>query len=216
MGAYGLKAIHPNATATDDDPHIVGFATPRSTAGLKLFSARNGDNSGTEKFSIDKDGNTAISGALTIPTAGIKFAGDTTIKATTSDGSDNASLQILGGGAIATSRGASIEIGGNESLTRPGAIFLQGGNVANGWIQAYGATGVGLCITNTNQVMIGTNDNTNVGTGSLRIAGAIQVGDGIAAPNTQAGFASIYVDTADGDLKVKFGDGTVKTISVDT
>ena len=40
--------------------------------------------------------------------------------------------------------------------------------------------------------------------------------DGVTAPDTVAGVAQIYVDTADGDLKVKFGDGTVKTISTDT
>ena len=40
--------------------------------------------------------------------------------------------------------------------------------------------------------------------------------DGITAPSTASGFALIYVDTADGDLKVKFGDGTTKTISADT
>ena len=40
--------------------------------------------------------------------------------------------------------------------------------------------------------------------------------DGITAPTTAAGKTFIYVDTADGDLKVKFGDGTVKTISTDT
>lgn len=37
-----------------------------------------------------------------------------------------------------------------------------------------------------------------------------------AAPPTIAGHVSIYVDPADGDLKVKFGDGTVKTIVTDT
>lgn len=40
--------------------------------------------------------------------------------------------------------------------------------------------------------------------------------DGITAPGTVSGRAQIYVDTADGDLKVKFGDGTVKTIATDT
>lgn len=40
--------------------------------------------------------------------------------------------------------------------------------------------------------------------------------DGIAPPATRSGYAQIYVDTSDGDLKVKFGDGTVKTIVVDT
>lgn len=40
--------------------------------------------------------------------------------------------------------------------------------------------------------------------------------DGITAPSAITGHALLYVDTADGDLKVIFGDGTVKTISVDT
>lgn len=40
--------------------------------------------------------------------------------------------------------------------------------------------------------------------------------DGITAPGTVTGYASIYVDSADGDLKIKFGDGTVKTIVTDT
>lgn len=40
--------------------------------------------------------------------------------------------------------------------------------------------------------------------------------DGVAEPSTVSGKAQIFVDTADGDLKVKFGDGTVKTIVVDT
>jgi len=40
--------------------------------------------------------------------------------------------------------------------------------------------------------------------------------DGIAEPDTISGIAQIYVDTADGDLKVKFGDGTVTVIAADT
>jgi hypothetical protein len=40
--------------------------------------------------------------------------------------------------------------------------------------------------------------------------------DGVTAPSTVSGFGQLYIDTADGDLKVKFGDGTVKTITTDT
>ena len=40
--------------------------------------------------------------------------------------------------------------------------------------------------------------------------------DGVTAPGTASGWALLYVDTADGDLKVKFGDGTVTTIAADT
>jgi len=48
------------------------------------------------------------------------------------------------------------------------------------------------------------------------IANTFALEDGITAPSTILGKALIYVDTADGDLKVKFGDGTVKTIATDT
>ncbi len=46
-------------------------------------------------------------------------------------------------------------------------------------------------------------------------ARTLAVTDGITAPSTISGQAIIYVDSADGDLKVKFGDGTVKTIVTD-
>jgi len=44
----------------------------------------------------------------------------------------------------------------------------------------------------------------------------LQIEDGITAPGTVSGFASLYIDSADGDLKIKFGDGTVKTIVTDS
>ena len=44
----------------------------------------------------------------------------------------------------------------------------------------------------------------------------LSVTDGVTAPGAAAGRARIYVDTADGDLKVVFADGTVKTIVTDT
>lgn len=40
--------------------------------------------------------------------------------------------------------------------------------------------------------------------------------DGVAAPAQVGGLARIYVDQSDGDLKIVFGDGTSKTIVVDT
>jgi parallel beta-helix repeat protein len=40
--------------------------------------------------------------------------------------------------------------------------------------------------------------------------------DGVSQPPTVAGHAQIFVATSDGDLKVIFGDGTVKTIVTDT
>lgn len=56
---------------------------------------------------------------------------------------------------------------------------------------------------------------SSLGTGTV-LATHLGIVDGVTAPSTVSGVAQIYVDSADGDLKVKFGDGTVKTISTDT
>lgn len=50
----------------------------------------------------------------------------------------------------------------------------------------------------------------------LLSGGAWVIRDGITAPATIPNYAAIYVDTADGDLKIKFGNGTVKTIVTDS
>lgn len=47
-------------------------------------------------------------------------------------------------------------------------------------------------------------------------AATIALTDGITAPDAVVGLAYLYVDGIDGDLKIKFGDGTVKTIVTDT
>ena len=39
--------------------------------------------------------------------------------------------------------------------------------------------------------------------------------DGITAPSALSGFAQLYVDAADGNLKVIFASGTVKTLATD-
>jgi hypothetical protein len=46
--------------------------------------------------------------------------------------------------------------------------------------------------------------------------GTISMTDGIAVPTAVTGVALLYVDTNDGDLKIKFADDTIKTITTDT
>ena len=48
------------------------------------------------------------------------------------------------------------------------------------------------------------------------IEGYLAIADGISAPSAISGFGTIYIDSADGDLKVRFGDGTIKTIVTDS
>lgn len=73
---------------------------------------------------------------------------------------------------------------------------------------------------NPTQLFPSQDATMSAGTSSKRFTNVFSQGialiDGITAPSTITGHAVIYVDTADGDLKVKFGDGTVKTIVVDT
>lgn len=68
------------------------------------------------------------------------------------------------------------------------------------------------------EVVIATADDGVTWTDVVKITptGALGIRDGITAPSTATGFAQLYVDSADGDLKVKFSDGTVKTIATDT
>lgn len=54
------------------------------------------------------------------------------------------------------------------------------------------------------------------GTHAIVTATSVALTDGITAPDVEPGKARIYVDSADGDLKVVFGDGTIKTIVTDT
>ena len=44
----------------------------------------------------------------------------------------------------------------------------------------------------------------------------LDITDGITEPSTVVGIGRIYIDVVDGDLKIKFGDGTIKTIVTDT
>lgn len=107
----------------------------------------------------------------------------------------------------------------NYSNSHPAYSFLSDPQTGIG--NASGSVGTLNFITSGTEAMRIDNDQ-NVGIGTttpeerLDVAGAICISDGMTAPSTHSGKASIYVDAADGDLKVKFGDGTVKTIVSDT
>ncbi len=128
---------------------------------------------------------------------------------------------------------------GTESVTnssrgswRTGMRVATSPRVSWGW--RAGSAGAGtftelMYLTSAGDVSIaGTTASTSTTTGALVVsggigaAGAANVGtyygmvDGVTAPGATVGYAKIYVDTADGDLKVIFGDGTIKTLTTDT
>lgn len=47
----------------------------------------------------------------------------------------------------------------------------------------------------------------------IPVLNTLQLVDGVPAPGAVVGVATIYVDVADGDLKIRFGNGTIKTIA---
>jgi hypothetical protein len=63
-------------------------------------------------------------------------------------------------------------------------------------------------------IKVNTDDLVEMGTAT--VMPHLRLTDGVTAPTSASGYALIYVDTADGDLKVRFGDGTTKTIATDT
>lgn len=67
-------------------------------------------------------------------------------------------------------------------------------------------------VANLLQIIGHLNTNMKELEGELRPY-TLMLQDGVPAPAAIPGFALLYVDAADGDLKVKFGDGTVKTIA---
>lgn len=110
-----------------------------------------------------------------------------------------------------------------------GVYFLgtvcDSGSVTNNTCYPNGTAGLGAGTAPTSTMFVNNQSaasdqwamGTTVAQSDLRlVGGALLLKDGITAPSATSGYATQYVDTADGDLKVKFGDGVTKTLAVDT
>jgi hypothetical protein len=105
--------------------------------------------------------------------------------------------------------------------TRAGEAYLVARDSANDAEAVFGANSANIVMgARTNDPAHIVTNNTNrvkiLANGTTEFLLALGMTDGITAPTTKGGIAYLYVDTADGDLKVKFGDGTVKTLATDT
>lgn len=121
-----------------------------------------------------------------------------------STAANGGNLRLLNSGSVKTALGSRLQITGSGSaadscLASVGNTYLwpQGGSVVPHSSEAYALGNASSLWASVNAAQVG-------------------IKDGITAPSTVAGLAQIYVDAADGDLKVKFGDGTVKTLATDT
>ena len=177
---------------------------------------------GTRKlsaFSPTFGGNATVTGTLTVNGATLTSTGDISVAADkgiylkqgnvhkwtsdgTSSGTSRADIYADSGGAFFIRTGGATQ-----------ALTISSGQVAT----FAGAVGINSTTASTS-----TSSGALVVSGGVGVAGAVNAGtfyglvDGVTAPATESGYARIYVDSADGDLKVKFGDGTVKTIATDS
>lgn len=118
---------------------------------------------------------------------------------------------LLDNDSNGTGNAARVSVSSGDS----NAAFFVAGSGRTSAVLTGGPTGAQSVIRNLGAypLILGTNNTAYF---QIPSDGGMAITDGIAAPATLAGWAKIYVDSADGDLKVKFGDGTVKTIATDT
>lgn len=157
-----------------------------------------------------------VTGSL-IPTTSTSDLGAVITKGPTGITLDRPFRNLRLSGTISWVDFVSGVLAGSPALSRSGfnLAFASDGTVTwtltnglNTHTLTFGRGTDGLTSTRTiaGNVLVATNQ---IEGNNLRIT------DGITAPTAVVGQAILYVDTADGDLKVIFGDGTVKTIVTD-
>ena len=129
-------------------------------------------------------------------------AGGATLSHGTSDGTDNGVLQIAGGGAAGTNRGAYFNIYGNEYATHGGAVQYLAGNVADGDHLFYTHNIERMRIDYGGNVGINVTDPHS----KLEVNGAISSTTKTitaSADNTDvSGVNTMFIDTSAGDVVV--------------
>lgn len=67
--------------------------------------------------------------------------GNSSLRRSTSDGSDTGSVSVTGGGAVGQTRGASVTVHGNEHASQPGKVTLVPGNITGSAVDFYNSAG---------------------------------------------------------------------------
>jgi hypothetical protein len=204
---FSIHGVYANAVSsvTYQRPYALRFETG-SNAGTSAIISTHDDSTGLITLSADVDEDIEVADMFMAWDFRVLFEygwnNKRVILAPSSRAPDDLTLYLGAGG------------------THPGAMWDE--------IEMRAKNGIRICPTyNTDDVeaivesyLSGSSRkiaHLRVTKGHLRaLAGGLQIGDGITAPGATTGYATIYVDAADGDLKVVFADGTVKTIVEDT
>lgn len=207
-----VNGLQSNSVATGGAPQLVAQGSD-TNIGLRLLTKGTG---------VLTAANVAAGWLLTFPAETDTVVGKATTDTLTNksiSGSTNTLSNIANASltnSSVTVNGTSIALGASETVTAAAGTLT--GTTLNATVTASSLTSAaagfaaGSLTANSNHINVA---------GYAVISGIAQVNhlwvaDAIAAPSAAAGWAKLYVDSADGDLKVIFGDGTIKTLATDT
>ena len=152
----------------------------------------------SKRFSIDSIG-------LLVDTSGsnVNFI----IRPNTSDASDNKGITISGGGSTGTTRGAQIDLYGNESTASGNLLISSGGS----GVIVFNTNGTNrLQIANSGELIIGsTAETTGTGTGSISTPGGLNVDKSIfVGTSLGLNFNQRYLYTGDSSGRINIQSKT--------
>ena len=138
-GMAGDLFLTANSTSADSGQAVYFQSTTSgwttSSAHAAIFGKRTDASNGYLRFDTRQSGTTQE--AMRIDSSGNILLSSTLISSNTSDGSDNKSIMINGGGAASDTRGGYVIVHGNEHSSNAGITRIHAGNVGTADIQFY-------------------------------------------------------------------------------